>query len=382
MEDYKDYEDNDFNTNEIDYSNISIKGLESLLSIPMDLSMELIAEWKRKGKLVLDPNFQRREVWNIKQMSQFIESLILGIPVPSVLLADDRNNNRLLVIDGKQRLNTIIEFLACEKDGKGFKLKGLEILDELNNYDYHKMLTDGKTMHCLSRFQDAILKASIVKNYTEDQLYFIFNRLNTGSVPLSTQELRQSLFPGEFLNYVNYFSYDNKELKRVLGIGKPDKRMKDVELVIRYFSFKFFRKEYSNSLNKFFNNTCVFFNENWKEKEALIKDECIKLTKAINFVFDNLGSNAFKAYLQNKETNEWKFGPINRPMFDLFSVVFSEEENRSIIIDNNVDLESIIIELFTQNERFYDAFLPTTHSKDKTDRRFELFLERFGQISN
>ena len=381
MEDfYNYYEESDFNTNEIDEGNISIKGLENLLSIPMDLSMELIAEWKRKGKLILDPNFQRREVWNIKQMSQFIESLILGIPIPSVLLADDKKNNRYVVIDGKQRLNTIIEFLACEKEGQGFKLKGLEILDELNNYDYHKLLTDGKSVHYLSRFQDAILKASIVKNYTEDQLYFIFNRLNTGSVPLSTQELRQSLFPGKFLNYVNEFSYDNESLKKVLGIKKPDKRMKDVELVVRYFSFKFFRKDYSNSLNKFFNNTCVFFNDNWIEKESIIKEECIKLTKAIDFVFAKLGTSAFKAYLQNKETNEWKFGPINRPMFDLLSVVFSEEENRTKIDNNNIDLEEFIIDLFTNNERFYDAFLPTTHSKDKTDRRFDLFFERFNQM--
>ena len=374
------YEDNEFNTNEIDETTISIKDLENLVSIPMDLSIELIDEWKRKGKLVLDPNFQRREVWDAKKKSQFIESLILGIPIPSILLADDRRNNKYIVIDGKQRLNTIVEFLASEKNGKGFKLKGLEILNKLNNCNYYKLLTEGDLVLYLSKFQDAILKASIVKNYTEDQLYFIFNRLNTGSVPLSTQELRQSLFPGDFLNYINEFSYGNEQIKKVLGIKNPDKRMKDVELVVRYFSFKHFRNEYSNSLNDFFNYTCKYFNKYWSEKESLIKEDCEKLNTSIQFVFAQLGNNAFRAYLQNKETKEWKFGPTNRPMFDLLSVVFSEEEYRKKIIDNNINLEALIIELFTTNEKFYDAFLPTTHSKEKTERRYNLFLERLNNI--
>ena len=106
----------------------------------------------------------------------------------------------------------------------------------------------------------------------------------------------------------------------------------------------------------------------------------ITFTFSIQFVFAQLGNNAFRAYLQNKETKEWKFGPTNRPMFDLLSVVFSEEEYRKKIIDNNINLEALIIELFTTNEKFYDAFLPTTHSKEKTECRYNLFLERLNNI--
>lgn len=370
--------DNEFNTNEIDESSISIKALENLAIIPMDLSMELILEWVRKGKLVLDPNFQRREVWDIKKKSKFIESLILGIPIPSILLADDRKNNQYIVIDGKQRISTIVQFMAIDNDNKGFRLKDLEILKELENFNYKKMLSDGNVVDLLSSFQNAILKSSIVRNYTEEQLYFIFNRLNTGSVPLSTQELRQSLFPGRFLDYVNEYSYDNVWIKSVLGIAKPDKRMKDVELVVRYISFKYFLSSYSNSLNEFFNNTCIYFNKTWDENKDTIINDCLELNNAISFVFDNLGKDSFRAYLQNKETKEWKFGPINRPMFDLMSVVFSNPNNRKIINDNNINLRTLIIDLFTKNDIFYDAFLPTTHSKDKTDKRFDIFLKELS----
>ncbi len=370
--------DNEFNFNEIDQSSISIKALESLAIVPMDLSMELILEWVRKGKLVLDPNFQRREVWDIKKKSRFIESLILGIPIPSILLADDRKNNQYIVIDGKQRISAIVQFMAINNDNKGFKLKDLEILKDLENFTYKKMLSDGNVVDLLSGFQNAILKSSIVRNYTEEQLYFIFNRLNTGSVPLSTQELRQSLFPGGFLDYVNEYSYDNEYIKNVLGISKPDKRMKDVELVVRYISFKHFLDSYSNSLNDFFNNTCIYFNKTWIENKAKIINDCVELNNAISFVFANLGNDAFRAYLQNKESKEWKFGPINRPMFDLMSVVFSDPTNRSLISDKNINLRTFIIDLFTEDDIFYDAFQPTTHSKDKTDKRFDIFLKKLS----
>ena len=77
-------ENNEFNTNEYDDKNVTLKDLENTLSIPMDVSMELISEWNKKGKLVLEPDFQRRYVWDNKKMSLFIESLMLGIPIPSI----------------------------------------------------------------------------------------------------------------------------------------------------------------------------------------------------------------------------------------------------------------------------------------------------------
>ena len=154
--------------------------------------------------------------------------------------------------------------------------------------------------------------------------------------------------------------------------------MKDVELVVRYISFKYFLSSYSNSLNEFFNNTCIYFNKTWDENKDAIINDCLELNNAISFVFDNLGKDSFRAYLQNKETKEWKFGPINRPMFDLMSVVFSNPNNRKIINDNNINLRTLIIDLFTKNDIFYDAFLPTTHSKDKTDKRFDIFLKELS----
>ena len=129
--------DNEFNFNEDD-EQISFKGLENLVAIPMDMSTELISEWYKKGRLKLDPLFQRRYVWDDIRKSAYIESLILGIPIPSILLADDKKQNKYIVIDGKQRLNAIISFIADESNGKGFKLKKLQVLKELEGYNYNK----------------------------------------------------------------------------------------------------------------------------------------------------------------------------------------------------------------------------------------------------
>ena len=374
-------ENNEFNTNEYDDKNVTLKDLENTLSIPMDVSMELISEWNKKGKLVLDPDFQRRYVWDNKKMSLFIESLMLGIPIPSILFAEDKKQNKYIVIDGKQRLNSIIKFIASENQGKGFKLTGLEILKNLNGCTYQKLQTKGEFSQYLARFEDAILKCSIVKNYTEDQLYFIFNRLNTGSVPLSTQELRQSLYPGKFLSYINEFSMNNENLMKVLGIKTPDKRMKDVELVVRYFSFKYYLQQYPNNLNKFFNKTCELLNSQWDSNSNKIIVDCQELNNSIRFVYEKLGDDAaFRAYFINKETLTGQFGPINRPMFDLMSVFFSIPENRLKVNSNNINLKQFVISLFQNNTKFSNAFLPTTHSKEKTDARFQEFEKEFKKL--
>lgn len=371
--------DNEFNFNEDD-EQISFKGLENLVAIPMDMSTELISEWYKKGRLKLDPLFQRRYVWDDIRKSAYIESLILGIPIPSILLADDKKQNKYIVIDGKQRLNAIISFIADESNGKGFKLKKLQVLKELEGYNYNKLKNDGSKLEYLSRFQDSIVKGSIIKNYTEEQLYFIFNRLNTGSVPLSTQELRQSLYPGEFLNFVNLFSLENENLRRVLKIKNPDKRMKDVELVVRYFSFKFFREKYPNNLNEFFNRTCQYYNETWDINSSLIKNECNELDKAITFIYENFSDDAFRAYLYDEKLGIFQYGPINRPMFDLLSVVFSYPQNRDKVIEKNINLKKFVENLFEYNKTFYDGFLPTTHSKEKIEKRFSEFLSAFSSL--
>lgn len=358
-------------------SEIKPDSFENTVILPMDMSIEMIADWDIRNKLVLDPEFQRRNVWDNKRKSKFIESLILGVPIPSLLLANDSKKNKFIVIDGKQRLNTIIEFIASKNNGKGFKLTGLTILEQLNKKDYSMISTKPELETYFTRLQNALLKLSVIKNYDISILYFIFSRLNTGSVALSTQELRQALYPGEFTKYINNISLKDNPVWAALNIKKPHKRMKDAEMYVRYFSFKYYLNEYNGNINEFFNNTCEKLNLCWDKKEEKIHRDIKELDKSIQFIKTHLEDNSFKIYSIEKKSFVKLF---NRPMFDLYATVFSIPENRMIFENSDENLEEFTICIFQNNKKFADAFLPTTHSKQKTNVRFEEFNAELNKI--
>lgn len=363
--------------NILESSDISIDSFERAIVIPMDLSIELISAWHSANKLDINPSFQRRVVWDEVRMSLFIESIILNVPIPSILLANDEHSNKFLVIDGKQRLSSILRFVSPENDGKGFKLKGLKVLSELNGYTYKKLSEDATKEKYFTRIENAILKTNVIKKYDFSLLYFIFSRLNSGSVALSTQELRQSLYPGKFTDFINDYSMSSHGIRDVLNLKTLDKRMRDAELLVRYFSFKYYRDSYDGKINEFFNNTCDRLNKEWANKEAIIKQDAEEMEKAIDFIYDKFGNDAFRVYFV--KDNSEGFGPFNRPMFDLMTTVFSSQENRDKIISNNIDLKAFLINLFKTNNNFSKAFLPTTHSKEKTNVRFAEFLKAFSE---
>ena len=370
--------DNEVEENIAESSEITIDSFERAIVIPMDLSVELISTWFTAGKLEMNPEFQRRIVWDNIKMSTFIESLILNVPIPSILLANDETTNKFIVIDGKQRLNTILSFVSPENGGSGFKLKGLQVLKELNGYTYKKLSGDKTKEKFFTRIENAMLKANVLKKHNYDLLYFIFSRLNSGSVALSTQELRQSLYPGKFIDFVNEYSLKSAGIKKVLGLKNPDKRMRDTELLVRYFAFKYYLPKYEGKINGFFNYTCEKLNSEWEQRQSILIEDAKNLEESIDFVYKKFGDDAFRVYFI-KDKEEF-FGPFNRPMYDLFTTIFSKKENREIINNQNIDLKSFTINLFRTNKEFADAFLPTTHSVEKTMIRFNEFQNALKKI--
>src|SRR5712691_6586714 len=102
---------------------------------------------------------------------------------------------------------------------------------------------------CSRNSRNQSIRTVVIRGWTNDEtLYTIFHRLNTGSVPLSTQELRQALHPGSFLSFAAKFSEQSQPLKTLLGLKKPDFRMRDVELVVRFYAFSLRLSEYKGNL--------------------------------------------------------------------------------------------------------------------------------------
>ena len=135
--------------------------------------------------------------------------------------------------------------------------KGLKILEGLNGKSCNQIQLDPELSDFQTAFENQAIQTVIIKNWpSQDFLYSVFLRLNTGSLPLSPQELRQALNPGPFTTFADEYSIGSNGVKAALKITKPDYRMRDVEIVVRYFAFKNFIKKYRGNLKEFLDNTC------------------------------------------------------------------------------------------------------------------------------
>ena len=114
----------------------------------------------------LDPGFQRRDAWTIPRKSRFIESLILGLPIPQIVLAERKEKKgSFLVIDGKQRLLTIQQFCAPSSNGSpGFALKSLTVLKELNGATYEQLQTNPSLTDVLAALNGQTVRTVVIKN--------------------------------------------------------------------------------------------------------------------------------------------------------------------------------------------------------------------------
>lgn len=171
-------------------------------SIKIDKDQYSIFELKRKydkGKICMDPSFQRNFVWKSRQMSELIESVIMGIPLPLIYLAESENGD-LIVVDGRQRLTTFFKFLNNE-----FHLNKLSILKEINGYNFKQL--EEKYDKYASSVEDFQLVVQIIKYPTPDRIRFdIFDRVNRGGTPLNKQEMRNALYQGKATELLNRLS--------------------------------------------------------------------------------------------------------------------------------------------------------------------------------
>ena len=163
-----------------------------------DWTLETLFGQIAKGNIELSPNFQRREVWDKRKKSLFIESLILGIPVPQIVLAQKKESRgKYIVLDGKQRLLSIYDFYNDD-----YSLDGLQLLSDLNGASVDELDESYR-----NRLDNSTIRTVRLSGWESDSvLYTIFHRLNTGSVQLNTQELRSALFLGPYTSFASSFT--------------------------------------------------------------------------------------------------------------------------------------------------------------------------------
>jgi uncharacterized protein with ParB-like and HNH nuclease domain len=275
-------EDNDLEATPAEYE---------VITYPADFTLEGLVSKFKKGTMTV-PGFQRNYVWNIKQASRLIESFLLGLPVPAIFLFTDDTKNQQLVIDGQQRLMTVVYFLDGyfgETDSSGkrkvFKLIGL---NEKSPY-YNKTYTDLEESNqaAFNKLNDSVLRAFVVKQITPNgntSVYHIFERLNTGGTQLVGQEIRNCVYHGSFNDLLCKLNgYDN--WRKIFGSNTPHSRQKDVELILRFFSFYEKRSEYERPIKDFMSN---YMRDNQEisgvksqELETLFKETCDRVVGAL-----------------------------------------------------------------------------------------------------
>ncbi|HEL3815769.1 TPA: DUF262 domain-containing protein [Stenotrophomonas maltophilia] len=209
----------------------------------IEYDLETLVKRISKGSIKLDPDYQRRHRWSNEMSSRLVESLILNIPIPVIFISQDVDvdeetdeaTSRYTVIDGQQRLTAIFDFMKGE-----YPLEGLEVLEELNGSFYKDL-----PPFLFRRLEERTVKCLRIDSTVDSQVkYDIFERLNTGSVKLEPQELRNAVARGPFNDAIKKMA-EFEDFRRCIRVDLKDpessakvKKMEDVELVLRFFALR------------------------------------------------------------------------------------------------------------------------------------------------
>lgn len=364
---------------EDDLEKADLQQLNEAVVAATDWTAETIIRQLDRGNINLNPAFQRRDAWTISRKSKFIESLILGLPIPQLVLAESKaQKGSYVIIDGKQRLLSLRQFAARADDQSytPLRLKGLEIREDLDGKILQDFEEDPALVDDLRAFQNQTIRTVVIKNWpNESVLYLIFLRLNTGSVPLSPQELRQALHPGPFLTFVDERSGQMEGLQKILNLTKPDFRMRDAELLVRYFAFRNFLTDYSGNLKEFLDETCRKLNKDWSRVESRTREQLAEMETAFTTTFRIFGDdNAFKKWDEDKFERRF-----NRAVFDIMMFYFSNSGVSRKAISAQKGVESDFRKLCETNSEFRSSLETTTKSIQATVTRLSIWGEALAK---
>lgn len=314
-----------------------------------------------RGEIIIDPDFQRLFVWNNKQKSELIESILMGIPLP-VLYFFEQKNGSLQVVDGRQRLTACFEYMNDE-----FSLADLKILQNESGKSFQKLETLMQ-----SKIEDFQMTIYRIQPPTPDKVKFdIFDRVNRGGTKLNHQEMRNALHQGKSTILLKQLA-ESDEFKKATGYAIKSKRMKDTYIILRFLSFYvYFQKwecvkdvEYKSDVNDFLAKMMDLINE-------MSDDEITTLRKSFLFSMDNcfnvLGDDCFRFSKGSKENKL----PINMALFEVLTYFFSDPQID--YIDKKDEIRSRIDE---QKEHFLESkFSNPVDSSTQVNDRFMTIIK-------
>lgn len=285
-----------------DYSDDSLFNISSWGA---DLSFRELINMYEEDELV-KPELQRKYVWDKVAASRFIESILLGLPVPSIFLA--QSGSQKLIVDGYQRIMTVHDYIRgiFSTDRKLFRLSNSEKINaRWRNKAFSELSSDDQRKIKSTTIHAIIFEQKKPEN-DGTSLYQIFERINTSGRPLTPQEIRNCVYQGSF-NTMLFELNENKNWRELFGTKEPDSRMRDLEYILRFFTMK---KDYLKvenkqiSLKKTLND---FMKEHKDDNSESIHQFKNEFEKTVQLVYKYIGKDAFRNYTRNKFSK--KFHP-------------------------------------------------------------------------
>lgn len=224
-----------------------------ITSFGIDFDVGGLVRRLEEGDIVI-PEWQRQYVWNFKQASSFIESLLLGLPVPGVFLGRDPESGQLYVIDGHQRLRTLQFFyngiysvFHPNPRDRPFNLEGVD--ERFEGLSFEEL--SGSARRDLN---NSLIHATVVRQESppdnDTSMYQIFKRLNSGGNRVTPQEIRCAVYQGRLINTIRQLN-DHPSWRSI--IGRPSPRLKDQEMILRFLALLHEGENYTKPMTEFLN---------------------------------------------------------------------------------------------------------------------------------
>ena len=323
--------------------------------IPNDFNVSTLFNFIEAGTIVI-PGFQRHYVWSIKQASELIESLVLGLPVPQLFLYE-KGRNSFLVIDGHQRLMSIYFFIKQRFPRNDVRAELRRVFAEkqsipddiLRDDEYftdfrlqlsaalpgrsnsltglrYETLGDYKIQFDLRPLRNVVIRQNAPPEDGDSSIYEIFGRLNSGEAKLTPQEIRLSLYHSGFYDMLMRINTDAR-WRRILGSSTPDLHLKDVEVLLRIFAMLVDAQSYSPSMVKFLNQFSRKCQKQSPERNSYLE----QLFHSFLDAAKNLPANAFLG----RETSRFSIALIEAAFTAACAKAFAEERAVEGTLDAN-----------------------------------------------
>lgn len=336
-------------------------GVNKLFTQPYDIVVTSLIDQIKSETLHLRqisnrPYFQRKYVWPDRLASRLIESILLNVPIPPCYLAQDKDFT-LDVIDGQQRIFSVFRFIDNQ-----FKLIGLETLSSLNKKSFHELdPTDRR------KIETYTLRCVVITNNSSPEVKFdVFERLNTNTMPLNNQELRNSISRGSLINLLGKLA-EHPPWLLILNRRFPDKRMRDEELILRFFAFQILGLESYSTPQKYWLNKAADMGRQFEEDR--IKDLAVSWIGTITNCLAVFKPNeCFRRLpLENRTV-------VNRALMDLTMYSLSNQPLELVKRDSETYFKRYR-ELLKDDE-FNDLITRSIDHRSRTIQRFRIWSER------